>query len=203
VNWISPLPAALAKPKRFQTRGLISDHGFPRGAHGGRWAKRRVFDAATRVPMVVAGAGVPAGKVLAEPVELIDVFPTLVELGGFAPPPGVEGRSLVAVMQGRPSAGFRPALSMVYHYDPVQKTDVLGRTVIAADWRYTEWAGGAAGRELYWRAEDPAEYRNRAGDPKLAGALNAGAAYLQNAPTPKPGPANRPRALLEAGRTNP
>lgn len=182
---------------------LISDHGFHLGDHGGLWAKLSAFDAATRVPIVVAGAGVPAGKVIGEPVELIDVFPTLVELGGFAPPPGLEGRSLVALMQGRLSAGFRPASSMVYHYDPVQKTDVLGRTVIAAEWRYTEWAGGAAGRELYWRADDPAEYRNRAGDPKLVAALNAGAAYLRNAPSPKPGPANRPRALLAEGTKNP
>jgi len=182
---------------------LISDHGFHRGDHGGLWAKLSAFDAATRVPFIAAGAGIPAGKTVAEPVELIDVFPTLVELGGFAPPPGLEGRSLVALMQGRPPAGFRPASSMVYHYDPVKKTDVLGRTVIAAEWRYTEWAGGAAGRELYWRADDPAEYRNRATDPKLAAALNAGAAYLRDAPEPKPGPANRPRALLPAGQTNP
>jgi uncharacterized sulfatase len=182
---------------------LISDHGFHLGDHGGLLAKLSAFDAATRVPMLVAGAGVPAGKVLAEPVELIDVFPTLVELGGFCPPPGLEGRSLVAAMQGRPSIGFRPASSMVYHYDQAKKSDVLGRSVIAADWRYTEWDGGKAGRELYWRADDPMEYRNRAGDPKLTAALNAGAAYLQNAPIPKPGPANRPRALLEAARKNP
>ena len=182
---------------------LISDHGFHLGDHGGLWAKLSAFDAATRVPMIVAGAGVPAGKVVAEPVELLDVFPTLVELGGFAPLPGLEGRSLVAAMRGRPPTGFRPASSMVYHYDQAKKSDVLGRTVIAAEWRYTEWAGGAAGRELYWRADDPMEYRNRAGDPKLVAALNAGAAYLLNAPSPKPGPANRPRALLEAARKNP
>ena len=87
---------------------------------------------------------------------------------------------------------------MVFHYDAATKRDVLGRTLIAPQWRYTEWAGGAAGRELYWRLDDPAEYRNRADDPVLAKELQAAREAMVLLPVPKPGPANRPRALLPA-----
>lgn len=45
---------------------------------------------------------------------------------------------------------------MVFHYDAATRRDVLSRTVIAAQWRYTEWDGGTAGRELYWHPDDPA-----------------------------------------------
>ena len=83
----------------------------------------------------------------------------------------------------------------MFHYDAVAKRDVLSRTIIAAQWRYTEWDGGTAGRELYWRAEDPAEYHNRIADPALAAAAREGQNALLKMSAPKPGPANRPRAL--------
>ena len=102
-------------------------------------------------------------------------------------------------MHGKTSPARRPANSMVYHYDTTRRTDVLGRTVIAADWRYTEWDGGRAGRELYVRTDDPSEYRNRLADPAVAASVREGEALLRGAPVPKPGPANRPRALLPPG----
>lgn len=94
----------------------------------------------------------------------------------------------------------RPAGTMVFHYDVARRTDVLGRTVIAENWRYTEWDGGRFGRELYVRADDPLEYRNRAGDAAMAAAVQAGEAVLRGSPVPKPGEANRPRALLPDGK---
>jgi len=72
---------------------------------------------------------------------------------------------------------------------------VAGRTVIGRAWRYTEWDGGRAGREFYWHAEDPEEYRNIAKEGSSADALRDAAARLSLLPAPKPGPANRPRAL--------
>jgi iduronate 2-sulfatase len=172
---------------------LLSDHGFHLGDHGGLWAKLSAFDAATRVPLLIAGAGVPAGRTVTTPVELLDVYPTLVELAGFAAPGGLEGRSLTSLFRESPE--IRHARSLVYHYDVAARRDVAGRTVIGPRWRYTEWDGGAAGRELYWRPDDPGEYRNRINDPTLADARRTAEALLRSGPTPKPGPANRPRAI--------
>jgi len=105
----------------------------------------------------------------------------------------------VSLMRAEASATRRPAASMVFHYDASRHTDVMSRTVIAANWRYTEWDGGSRGLELYVRSEDPGEYRNRATDATQSASLKIGAEFLHALPVPKPGPANRPRALLPAG----
>ncbi len=177
---------------------LLGDNGFHLGDHGGLWAKLSAFDASTRVPLIMAGAGVPAGRVVSAPVELLDVYPTLAELARAPAPAGLEGQSLISLMTGV-AKERRPAGSMVFHYDVARRTDVLSRTVIAANWRYTEWDGGAAGREFYLRSDDPGEYRNRIGDETVAPLVQDGVAALRAGKTPKPGPANRPRALLPSG----
>ena len=78
---------------------FLSDNGFHLGDHGGLWSKLTIFENGTRVPLVIAGAGVPHGKVVTHPVELLDIYPTLVELAGLKAPPGLEGKSLVPAMR--------------------------------------------------------------------------------------------------------
>src|SRR5690606_12764128 len=85
------------------------------------------------------------------------------------------------------------AYSLVYHYDKERDADVEARTVIARDWRYTEWDGGRTARELYLRTGDASEYRNVAADARTRNLTEAGADLLRRHPQPKPGPANRPR----------
>ncbi|MBM3855568.1 MAG: sulfatase [Verrucomicrobia bacterium] len=177
---------------------FFSDHGFHLGDHGGLWAKLSAFDFAIRTPLLFAGPGVPAGRAVSTPVELLDVYPTLLELAGFPPPVGLEGQSLRPLFEN-PRAD-RHAFSLVYHYDVAANRDIAGRTVVGAQWRYTEWDSGAAGRELYWRADDPGEYRNRAADPMLGDSRRAAERVLGSLPAPKAGPANRPRALDPAAK---
>ena len=174
---------------------LLGDNGFHLGDHGGLWAKLSAFDQSTHVPLIIAGAGVPVGQVANAPVELLDIYPTLLALGSFPIATDLEGHSLVPLIRGEKETAPRIAHSMVFHYDVAGKRDVVSRTIIAAQWRYTEWEGGTAGRELYWRADDPAEYRNRIADPALATTAREGQSALQKLSAPKPGPANRPRAL--------
>ena len=176
---------------------FFSDHGFHLGDHGGLWAKLSAFDRATRVPLIIAGAGVPRGKVVDTPVELLDVYPTLAELAGLKAPGKLDGVSLAPALRGESLVGRRAA-SMVFHYDQQGKRDVLSRTIIDRNWRYTEWDRGTEGREFYPRATDPGEYRNRSGDAAVAPQLAEARAALARLPEPKPGPANRPRALLPA-----
>jgi uncharacterized sulfatase len=175
---------------------FFSDHGFHLGDHGGLWAKLSAFGQATRVPLIVAGPGVPAGRSVAAPVELIDIYPTLAGLAGLVPPAPLDGRPLAPLFAA--PATERVAYSLVYHYDVAAKRDVAGRTVIGPRWRYTEWDGGREGRELYLHADDVGEYVNRAAEAGAATDLAAAAAKLRELPEPRPGPANRPRALLPA-----
>jgi iduronate 2-sulfatase len=175
---------------------LVSDHGFHLGDHGGLWAKLSAFGASTRVPFILAGSNLPAGQVVTQPVELLDLYPTLAEACGFAVPAGLDGRSLIATFSSSPTSPSHPAASLVYHYDVAARSDVMARTIIGQSWRYTEWDEGRAGREFYWHADDPDEYHNRAGDRTYAEPQAQAAAFLRSLPAPKPGPANRPRALL-------
>jgi uncharacterized sulfatase len=175
---------------------LVSDHGFHLGDHGGLWAKLSAFGASTRVPFILAGGNLPAGQVVTQPVELLDLYPTLAEACGFAVPDGLDGRSLIATLSSSPPSPSPPAASLVYHYDVAARNDVMARTIIGPSWRYTEWDEGRAGREFYWHADDPDEYHNRADDWAYAESQAQAAAFLRSLPAPKPGPANRPRALL-------
>ncbi len=174
---------------------LLGDNGFHLGDHGGLWAKLSAFNASTNVPFILAGAGVPRGRVVTSTVELLDLYPTVVELAGLSPPAGLEGETLVPLMEGR-AKNRRPASSLVFHYDAARGIDILGRSVISEEWRYTEWADGREGREFYWRAGDPGEYANQVATPRFADAVHVGEKFLQEAPPLKPGTAGRPRALL-------
>jgi uncharacterized sulfatase len=177
---------------------LVSDNGFHLGDHGGLWAKLSAFGASTRVPFILAGPGIPSGQVIADPVELLDLYPTLAALTGLAAPSGLEGRSLTGSfsLTHRPLDSRSVAASLVYHYDVPNQTDVPARTAIGPSWRYTEWDGGRAGREFYWHLDDPGEYHNRTGEASFAEQEAQAAAFLRTLPAPRPGPANRPRALL-------
>jgi arylsulfatase A-like enzyme len=62
-----------------------------------------------RVPLIVAGPGVPAGARVATPVSLIDLWPTLADLAGVASAPGARGRSLAPLMRGDAAAAAAAA----------------------------------------------------------------------------------------------
>lgn len=177
---------------------LVGDNGFHLGDHDGLWAKLSQFDASTHVPMIIAGAGIPKGKVVNSPVELLDIYPTLVALSGGLTQPNLEGKNLVPFLSGKNQV-IPPAKSMVFHYDSTQKADVLGRTVIDKQWRYTEWDGGKRGTELYIHENDPKEYINQVNDQKMQKFVVKGKSILTNSQVPKVGEANRPRALLKPG----
>jgi iduronate 2-sulfatase len=177
---------------------LVGDNGFHLGDHAGLWSKLSAFDAATRVPLIFAGAGVPAGRVVTSPVALLDIYPSILDLCGQTPAGTLDGRSLRPAMEAGAGDASRVVSSLVYHYDVAGRRDVPGRTVVGNNWRYTEWDGGKAGREFYLRTQDPGEYRNRVNEPEQAAAVRAAETALAAIPAPKPGPANRPRALAPA-----
>ena len=179
---------------------LVSDNGFHLGDHGGLWSKLTTFENATRVPLLMAGAGIPTGRVVPHPVELVDIYPTLAELAGLEAPPGLEGKSLVPAIRAQKADSEARAYSLIYHYDPVTNTDVLGRSVRTLGFRYTEWSNPAQDRELYLGNDAASELCNRAGDPSVPAQGREGSRLLGERQMPKPGSAARPRALVSAGK---
>lgn len=177
---------------------LLGDNGYHLGDHGGLWCKHTLFEHATRVPLIMAGAGVPRGKVVEQPVELLDVYPTLAELAGLKAPAGLEGRSLVSAMKSDTPAPGARAFSLIYHYDAAMDADVAGRSVRTATYRYTAWGNDRNDRELYLAESGPYECDNRIADPAARERVSEGERQLRALKMPRPGPVTRARGLGRA-----
>ena len=74
------------------------DHGESFGEHGEIGHSVFVYDTTLRVPLIIAGPGIPAGRTSDDPVALIDVAPTAMRLLGLTPfdTDGVDLRPLLA-----------------------------------------------------------------------------------------------------------
>jgi N-acetylglucosamine-6-sulfatase len=84
---------------------LTSDNGFHLGQHRLVVGKYTAYEEDIRVPMVVRGPGVPAGRTLSEPVLTLDLVPTLLQLAGVQAPAGaLDGRSLLPLWSRDPAA---------------------------------------------------------------------------------------------------
>ena len=141
---------------------FTSDHGYHMGEHG-LWQKRSLFEESARVPLVIAGPGVPQpGSVAPAPVSQVDLFPTLAELCGVTPPENLQGQSLVPLLTDPTAQGRGWALTQVTRTRTKNKGRFFGYSLRTPRWRYTEWDEGRAGRELYDHDTDPGELTNLA-----------------------------------------
>lgn len=150
-----------------------SDNGFHMGQHRLTPGKLTAYDADVRVPLIVAGPGVPAGSTVSEIAENVDLCPTFAELGGAVAPADVDGRSLVPLLHGSAVAEWREA-ALVEHRGAVTSPadpDFPERgsgnpptyeALRTRDALYVEYADGE--RELYDRRVDPDELDNIAAE---------------------------------------
>jgi iduronate 2-sulfatase len=141
-----------------------SDHGYSLGTHG-LWMKQSCFEDSARVPLIVAAPGMKAGGVSPRLVELIDLYPTLADLAGLAPPAKLPGASLRPLLAKPDAPWDRPAFTQV------ERGGFPGHSVRTPRWRYTEWDDGRQGAELYDEQNDPGEMKNLAADPARAATI--------------------------------
>lgn len=141
-----------------------SDHGFHLGEHG-LWCKTSNFEHDAHVPLVIAGPGAQRGTRVQNPVELLDLYPTLVELCGLPGRSGLEGTSLVPSLRD-PKAAVKTA-AWTQHPRPAYykgSPEVMGVSVRTPRYRYTEWrrfgTTDIVARELYDHDNDPDENVN-------------------------------------------
>ena len=146
---------------------FTSDHGYHLGEHG-LWQKMSLFEESARVPLIIAAPGVGReGGVCKAPVGLIDLYPTLAGLCSVKAPKNLQGQSLVPMLKDPKALGRGWTLSQVTRGGRRQGR-FFGYTLRTPRWRYTEWAEGDQGRELYDHDADPRELANLATDPAHA-----------------------------------
>lgn len=155
---------------------FVADHGYHLGEHD-LWGKTSNFELDAHVPLIVALPGQAGGRQSDALAELIDLFPTLVDVCRLPAPAGLEGTSLLPVIRD-PAVGVKTAAFSQFprpaYYDrtPSKQPQAMGYSVRTAAVRYTEWrdfrTGDVLGRELYDARRDPGETRNVVDAPDLA-----------------------------------
>ena len=127
---------------------LFSDHGFHIGEKE-RHAKRSLWEDGARVPMIIVGPGIPQGQVCNKPVQLLDLYPTLLELTNLKADPKHEGKSLV------------PLLKNIEAEWPHYARTSFGPgnyAIVSERYRFIQYNDGS--EEFYDHTTDPHEWQN-------------------------------------------
>lgn len=132
---------------------IWSDHGFHLGEKQ-ITGKNSLWERSTHVPLIFAGHGISSGARCDQPVELLDIYPTLVELCGLASRGGLEGHSLAPQLKAPAAPRIWPAITTHNRFNHAVRSE---------QYRYIRYADGS--EEFYDLKVDPHEWTNRASDP--------------------------------------
>ncbi|BDS08842.1 iduronate-2-sulfatase [Oceaniferula spumae] len=147
---------------------LWGDHGWKLGDHSS-WCKHTNFECDTRVPLFVRAPGKKGSLEVKQPVELIDLYPTLCELSGLQAPAHLQGKSFAKLL-AQPETHHRDTAYSVYPHGKF-----MGHSIRSGNYRYTEWhdrkSGEVTARVLTDLVEDPGETTNVVNDPAHARSL--------------------------------
>lgn len=135
---------------------LWSDHGWQLGdkQHWGKWTAWRQ---STRVPLIIVpprGHPCARGKACAEPVSLLDLYPTILDICRLPAREHLAGLSLTPLLENPES---RTGRAVVTTCDPGN------HALTTRDWRYLRYHDGS--QELYHTGTDPHEWHNLAAHP--------------------------------------
>ena len=157
---------------------FTADHGFHVGDNG-QWDKSTLFEATCEVPLIIRVPGDKAQPLrITQAVELIDLYPTVLDFLELPHPPGLAGKSLMAQMrdpdvQGKDFA-YTEVLRSAGGKNAAMNWDgsIEGRSIRSGDYRLNRWwdahTGEVLGLELYDYTLAKPETKNLADDPKYA-----------------------------------
>ena len=130
---------------------FTSDHGYHLGEHG-HWQKQTLFENATRIPLIISAPNSEnKGEKSMSPVELIDLYPTLMDLTNISIPQHVVGKSLVPLIKNVNALVRKSALTRWRN----------GYSIKTKRYRLTKWgSNGEFGYELYDHKNDKNELIN-------------------------------------------
>lgn len=161
-----------------------SDHGYHFGEKG-ITGKNTLWERSTHVPLIFAGPGVSVGTKSPEAVELLDMYPTLVDLAGLSTKDNIEGISLMPQLKDAATPRKRPAITTANPGNHAVRTE---------RWRYIRYANGT--EELYDHFRDPYEWSNLANDPDYADVIKDLARWLPEDDAPHV-PGSQSRILMK------
>ena len=160
---------------------LFSDHGFFLGEKD-RWAKQSLWERATRVPFIVSAPGLPHGQSTGQPVELLSIYPTLIDLCGLSEREGLDGVNLRPLLENAEVDWHRMAITThgQNNHSTRSKTH-----------RYIRYRDGS--EELYDLRTDPNEWHNIAGNPRNTALKNDLASFFPETNASEAVGAKKPR----------
>ena len=144
-----------------------SDHGQHLGEKR-HWRKQALWEESTRVPLAIRlPKSVNGGQSSRQAVSLLDIYPTLLDLVDLPAVKGLEGRSLLPLLESPSARRVEPAVT-TWHYN--------NHSIRGQNFRYIRYRDGT--EELYDHRSDPGEHRNLAADSKYKEVRARLAAYL-------------------------
>lgn len=149
---------------------FASDNGMAVGRHG-LLGKQSVYEHSVRVPMILAGPGIPENQKRDQLCYLYDIVPTLYDLAGLKTPETVQYKSLAKVINNS-EASHRDHLYFAYM--------ACQRAVRDRRYKLIEYCvKGKRTTQLFDLVDDPNELSNLAGDAKHANVLARVRALLE------------------------
>jgi arylsulfatase A-like enzyme len=144
-------------PRQNPIVAVLSDHGEALLEHTTLGHGASLYEENLRVPICLSGPGLPRGRVIDSPVELVDVAPTVLELVGCSPSEIMEGTSLLSAIANGGQAKPGPFVAAC----PKEGGGVAGRVACyAPPWKYIHLRGRE--EQLYNLQDDPGETLNLA-----------------------------------------
>jgi len=179
ISWLDTCVGQLLDALEQSPRGrdtLIvfwGDHGWQLGEKE-HWRKFALWEEANRMPLIFAGPGIKPNRRCDRPVNLMDLYPTLIDLCRLTARDGLEGRS-IAPLLADPNRKWPYASLSTYHRG--------NHSIRTGRWRYIRYAAGS--EELYDHDADPREWTNLAGKPEFASVKKELAVWLPKTDAPE------------------
>ena len=151
---------------------FTSDHGDLLGDHGLYLKGPTLYEGVLRVGLIINGPGIPAGRVVDDPVSTIDLAPTFYDWARTPAPPDLQGKSFLSLFVDAPNAGRDVAYNEWFVHKSRFGVDLDLRAVRTKTHKCTfEMISGAG--EMYDLVNDPTEMENVFDDPDHAAVRRA------------------------------
>ncbi len=137
---------------------FAGDNGLAMGSHG-LLGKQNLYEHSMRVPLLVAGPGIPRNRRVSDLVTLHQLAATLCDYAGVPAPDGAEGESLLPTWLGRNGTGGSPKTVLTAYRD-------IQRAVTDGRWKLIEYPKSQR-LQLFDLRRDPDERKDLADQPRF------------------------------------